>query len=392
MKINLLCLIILCLVNTQGWAQNSTSPLWGTLKPGKYEVGFQTQWFVDESRVYQQEDQLSLASKGRPFRLMVWYPAKANYNQIKLTFGDYLNLQASEQRFAAWAELMRQKDLGTAQRQFAEEEFRDSLLNIISAMPTMATLNAAYFDDQFPLIIHSLGLNNYQEESTAMWEYLASNGFVVVVLPQIGAHIDQIRSDFSIQTIQRESMDIGVSIKFLRKSNLGKIIDFEKIGLLGHSLGGAVALHYAQKNRIKGLALLDGAISDEDSERVWKGLNLDFSAMHSQILNLFPIYKKDILESPVLKAIPGEQYPISYEKATHFDFQQWPIYSQLTGVEDPRGAAYRTVEIGVNNYLTTCQMVYHFFNYSLKGKKKSKAILNGELAISESQECGLKFW
>ncbi len=55
-------------------------------------------------------------------------------------------------------------------------------------------------------------------------------------------------------------------------------------------------------------------------------------------------------------------------RATHFDFQNWPLFGALTGVADPRGASWRPGEQGVRFYLTVCRLTRSFPDGTLKGE------------------------
>lgn len=392
MKKHLSWLGFLCLFLGKVFAQETNFSLWGSLKSGKYAIGFQTEWFVDEGRTYQKEDILKIGSTGRPFRLMIWYPAVANETKSPLTFGDYLSIEAPDPNFKNWAQRLQKKDKQTAKRQFQQEHLRDSLLSIIEKIPGQAKSNLEIAKGKFPLIIHLLGLNDYQQESTTLWEYLASKGNIVVVLPQIGEDLQNIRTSFSSVTVRRESKDIAAAINYLKTTTLGTKINFDRLGLLGHSLGGAVALHFASENPVKSVALLDGAIYDEESRVVLQELDLNFKKYQGDLLNLYPAYRQNMLEVPIFKSLHHINcYHISFAKATHYDFQQWPIYAKLTGVDDPRGISFRSTQIGYENYLMVCRLVDQFFEASLRENKEALDWVKGLKRFNKSETCGLNF-
>jgi len=393
MKLSVLLFVLSCLLSNSATITDLKSPLWGPLEPGEFEVGFQTLWFVDESRTYQEDDILEIGSTGRPFRLMTWYPAMGDEEKPFLTFADYLSLESANPKYKKWAQTMRQKDKITARKQFNQENTRDSLLAVIEKLPTMAKTNLSFEDGKFPLVIHLLGLNDYQEESTTLWEYLASNGYVVLVIPQIGKDASSINTQFSAEIVEIASQDIKASLDFLRSSEIRSHIDFEKIGLIGHSLGGAVALHYAHENKVTSIALLDGAIYDDASKEVLKTFNFDPTKFRSEILNLYPSYHEQVTSLPLFNSLSHvNQYHVSFPKATHFDFQQWPLYAYLTGVDDPRAANYRSTEDGYYDYFAVCRLTRSYFDGTLKEQREAMDVLKGGKRLDYQDKCELTFF
>jgi hypothetical protein len=85
-------ILALCLANRVLFAQNSD--MWGSLKPGKYPVGFRVLEKYDTSRRWRNE------CKGRPIQISIWYPAASGGKAPPLTYRDYFLISARELDFA----------------------------------------------------------------------------------------------------------------------------------------------------------------------------------------------------------------------------------------------------------------------------------------------------
>jgi hypothetical protein len=155
------------------------SPLWHSLEAGRYEVGFRVEWLSDDSRT----GPGAVRDDGRLLRVYVWYPATQADGAV-MTFGDYLAPEPPSERWRALADYLDQRDSSTAARQFSPQSprARDQLRRTRVA----ARSRAQPAPGAFPLVLHSLGRNDYQLEATVLWEYLASHGYVVAFVPQLG--------------------------------------------------------------------------------------------------------------------------------------------------------------------------------------------------------------
>ncbi len=141
---------------------------------------------------------------------------------------------------------------------------------------------------RWPVVIILLGWSSISELHTSLAEELASNGYVVACIEHPGActvvsfsngethyflgnDLIERFSDF-----ERENMvsliasylanDIDYAMDFLRMLTDDKYsefygrLDLENVSLYGHSGGGAVALEYAQRQRVNSIVLADPTV------------------------------------------------------------------------------------------------------------------------------------
>ena len=67
--------------------------------------------------------------------------------------------------------------------------------------------------------------------------------------------------------------------------------------------------------------------------------------------------------------------------ATHFDFQNWPLYGALTGVEDDRGAGARSLDAGRDFFLAAIRTTKLFLDHALTGDSTGLPILEGSAPL-----------
>jgi pimeloyl-ACP methyl ester carboxylesterase len=362
------------------------SPLWGDLEPGPYRVGFQVLYRLDGTRTYFarsiDEDEQASAVQGRPIRIMVWYPASERGGTEPMRFGDYLSMDPRSSHFAGWNRVLQARDLDTARRQFAHSN-PDSLLDILTGAVTAAYLDVPAAQGSFPLVLHSLGRNDFQMESTVLWEYLASHGYVVATVPQLGVNPLKSRLSFTIPDLELQLTDLAFALNELRRF---RTADTERVAAMGHSSGGIVAMMLAATNRnVEAVVGLDPSFVTHDGNELlfsWEGF--DLGRIRVPILTMYSAFSPERVSFTVLDTLLySDRVNLGWAKATHFDFQNWPLYSPLTGTEDPRGLEFRDVNTGKEIHLTICRETERFLWTVFNGTEEEMAALG---AASELEE------
>lgn len=186
----------------------------GRFQYGAYGVGFDVRYVFDNTRSSFPPDSLESEYLGRPIRIMFWYPVLDDGPSHPLVFGDYIHLEPSNSRFIAHNDILVLRDLGTARRQFAGEQ-ADSLSQVLLATAISAHRDATPAQGPFPLILHSLGRNDYQQESTVLWEYIASYGYVVATVPQFGLDPSRDRLAYAAGDHELQLSDVAFALSQL---------------------------------------------------------------------------------------------------------------------------------------------------------------------------------
>lgn len=220
------------------------APLWAGLKPGPHAVGFRSVWEFDHSRsfhmTFADKTAYALGKAPRPILINIWYPTTATTR--RMPHRDYLKIQSDDPKLAKFSvglaeyngdrlsqEVMRVPSAKLNDREKAAlEQFLDT--------PTACVRDAAPARGPFPLVIYHAGAGSSFEDNSVLCEFLASRGFVV-----LGSAFQRGGDSFNTDGRDRSARDIEFLIRYARRLPQ---VDWNHIGLVGHSLGGQAALYY----------------------------------------------------------------------------------------------------------------------------------------------------
>ncbi len=217
-----------------------------TQKPGPYAVGLKVVEQYDRSRVFQNYDGQPNApvttQRPRPLQTLVWYPAEVS-TAPKMTIGDYAALIRTETSFD------KPVDQGKPQS-FVADFTRGT-----TALPASAVRNSAMLSGRFPVLIYAPSLNAPAIENIELCEYIASQGYVVMATPSMGANQRSMTLD--LPGANAEAQDISFLIDFAKSLPDAEI---SSVAVIGYSWGGMAALFAAARDkRIDALVSLDGS-------------------------------------------------------------------------------------------------------------------------------------
>ncbi|MEW6209319.1 MAG: acyl-CoA thioester hydrolase/BAAT C-terminal domain-containing protein, partial [Acidobacteriota bacterium] len=349
------------------------SALRGDLETGPYAVGFRVLYRMDNSRSYFPQSAIDRgASRGRPIRIMVWYPARKMRAALPMRFSDYVMVEPTDSRFAAWNKTRQARDLQTTRNQFAQPDSAPLVDKLMSAR-VAAFLNAPTAKGSFPLLMHSVGLNDHQAASTVLWEYLASYGYVIATVPQLGADLLKPRLAFTAADIRVQCEDLQFAMaEMFSFPN----VDAGRVALMGHSAGAVVAFLIAEKNKnVDAVVSLDGSINTEDGRAVLDAAGFDASRFRASLLNIYRANDTHALDFKVNSLRYADRYNIAVDpQITHFDFGNWPMYSIFTDVEDPRGKSFRSSQVARQFHLNMCRRVLAFLEDTFKAARIDDSI------------------
>jgi dienelactone hydrolase len=163
---------------------------------------------------------------------------------------------------------------------------------LIEALPVSE--NKAY-----PLLLFSHGLSGLRMQNTAQFEELASHGYVVATVDHTYDSVITIMPDGRAilhhgQTVMPEEVsmilsgrqlvgvriqDIATALAFLEDKNrdpdsfLHDRIDLDKVGVMGHSTGGATAIEFcAQSTHCQAVLVQDGWVEPLSEETLGQSL------------------------------------------------------------------------------------------------------------------------
>ncbi|WP_423999066.1 alpha/beta hydrolase [Maribacter sp. IgM3_T14_3] len=219
------------------------------LKNGAYNVGFKHYTMIDSTRLYRIEQDFNNQYINRPIPISIWYPAEIKNSTTKhLTVLDYLEILKEEEE---WENLPTEFLLDWFPYLWNTPKNNAHLSEKVSAFS-----DTDFLDGKFPVIVYAASYQNSSIENFALFEYLASNGFVVISSPSRGTDSRWLEGA-TTKEMETQSRDVEFLLKEIHKY---KSIDFNRIALMGFSFSGqSNAITVMKNNNISALVSLDGA-------------------------------------------------------------------------------------------------------------------------------------
>ena len=222
-----------------------------------YDVGFQYFYKLDESRKWEPfpfdiKTEHPRADV-RPIRISVWYPAIIE-NESNMLFETFVKAQHEDPYFSKLNEVMTDYDMWSYKGMFKKDKL---IIEKFMKKETNVFYNAKPIDESFPLIVYSSGWFSRSPDNILMAEYLASRGYIIISVPQLGTGSTIFDFKVTEDRIQTQVDDLKFALDFsIQKFN----VDQKRITSVGFSIGGIVALWLAQLDeRIDAVIGLDGS-------------------------------------------------------------------------------------------------------------------------------------
>ncbi|WP_442602016.1 alpha/beta hydrolase family protein [Paenibacillus sp. KN14-4R] len=350
---------------------------------GPYSVGTTTYHWVDEQR---REPYSNNPADKRELMVQFWYPT---IKRVNLHVSPYLQ-NARDMTAAISTKMM---------------DLPAFTLNNLELVQSRAWLDAQLSDKEsrYPVLIFSHGMNGYRNQNTFQVEELASHGYIVVgidyayesaasMYPDGKVALSKVDRNLTSNS-QYEShiplwtADATFVLNQLEKLNqydtagrfAGKM-DLDRVGMLGHSFGGAVTLQMIKNDlRVKAAVSMDGGFygpsvsekglgkpllmmySDETYSRVMTKYEDVAGKLGNVTREAFEAPRKEYIEKS-RNALAGGGLSILIPGSKHASFSDLSLFSPMLGLSssDPR----RDHRI-VNAFSVA------FFDHYLKGKSDS---------------------
>ena len=307
--------------------------MWGELQPGRFAVGFRVIYTLDRSRVWDATP--GAAEYSRPVRISIWYPVEmaSVRSATPMRERGYLFRSAPNAYFARLDSMIQRADIGPV-RDFIFGK-SDSLFGRFLAERTAAYENAEPARGQFPLVMYSEGYNNRSHDNSVLAEFLASHGYVVATVPQVGSRSTRLVLRITVPDLETQARDIEFA---MGESQSLPFVDRTKLAVMGYSMGGIVSLIIAARN-----PGVDAVIGLDPSFRAPRFVPLVVSSswfnprvMRAPILSLQSGHANEAgaQDSAVIDSLRfADRYVGRVDHAMHGDFSDFAMLAPLFPVD-----------------------------------------------------------
>ncbi len=350
---------VLCGLVLSGYATGNCQPLlWGELKPGAYAVGFKSYWALDSTRTYDYKfSDGSLYGEQRPPRPIlvdVWYPALPGEAARPMSEGGYLDfVPAQPSLLTRFAQDLVRKNREVIAGDVLGSAAKSKPLDDFLSTPTAAFRNAKPAPGRFPLAVYIQGYGSSLQDNSALCEYLASHGYVVLG----SAYQD----DEGAMIAGRDTATDDVRFLVGLARDMPEV-DFAKVGVIGHSGGAQTSMIYASQED----SIVDAVVSlDTTQDYYFKDKEL-FKAYVDRV-------NPDHLHAPLLVAAgqaaifelvdqcgKSDRTYLTVDELGHDEFTSEGLAAAIVQHKKSLGAVR-------DRYSSLCEMVLRFLDAKLKG-------------------------
>jgi tetratricopeptide (TPR) repeat protein len=241
--------------------------LWGGLEPGPHAVGFRALYQLDHTRQYDPEyvddPERPPDPRPRPILVGVWYPARAT-GAGPMAYRQYLDVPSDDPLVGPFA-----RRLMPHMRAVACEEAvgnkpgaltpaEAAAVERLLAAETVAVKDAPAADGRFPVVIYHPGLGGTYEDNSALFEYLASHGYVVLSSAYPRADAGTMHIDWDLT---RSFRDMELLSRYARGQSFA---DADRLAAIGHSYGAQAALAWRAEpaSSVRAVVSIDSTVEN----------------------------------------------------------------------------------------------------------------------------------
>lgn len=367
--------LLLCCLPTAASAQSP--PLWGSLQPGKYRVGFQSHWEFDYARTYQMTfaDKTTYADgkAPRPILVNIWYPAEPVEEMQPMKHRQYLDITTDDPRLKTLAtelvkynrQVLIKEMLGQAEEKVTPAELK--LFDEVMNSPTASLREAPPAAGQFPLVLYHSGYGSSFEDNAVLCEYLASHGFVVVG----SAFQEPSGKTFNIDGKDTSGIDMAFLIHTARQL---PFVDWKHVGIIGHSGGAHASLVY--RARIN--SPVDAVVSLDTTQDYYSLADTRWDLMTRPVLAHREHFSGPVLVAanphahfPLFDALTrSDRYYLTLRDLGHNDFISQGVMEHLVqSRHKPGPESQKKYDAVRHSYDQLCVSIRSFLQAELRGDR-----------------------
>jgi Chlorophyllase len=367
----------------------AAQPFWGDLHAGPYPVGFRVLYRRDEHRRWLKKPDPA-TDPGRPIRVSVWYPASSSRSNKRMTYGDYLH-HSGPAEYRALNERLDKLDTESWLSDLRElTSPGQPMFQKLLATPAAAYRDAPPAQGHFPLVLYSGGKGSRADDNLELGEYLASYGYVVATVPELGPSNEELELGSSPREISLHADDFDAALPALHRL---RDIDFDHIATAGHSAGGEAAVELALRHpQVRAVVGLDASYGMTSGVRIFRQLP-EYASGRQVGAALLDVRRAEgsqgvKLDLSAIDALHWtDVYRIAFQKAYHGDFTEWGLVAWKLSIPMPPNPYGHTRQIGYRVNRLTCRAVLDFLEAELRGRSDAVA----DLTQTMQHEPGVAF-
>lgn len=352
-----------------GQSRLAAPPFWNALKAGPYTVGFRVLYHRDNQRPWLKKATGTDVDSGRPIRLSLWYPAISDPSAPSMKYGDYLHHEGPSD-LRAFNDDLDKRDTESWLSDISELSPPGQLIfEKLLSIPAAAHRDAPTAQGHFPLVIFSGGKGSRADANVELGEYLASYGYIVATVPQLGPSDEEIELGSSPGEISLHADDFDSAIRVLR--DLPEV-DFGHVATAGHSAGGEVAVELALRHpEVTVVIGLDASYGMSGGSKVLVRLP-EYAPGRKVGAALLDLRRGDgaqgaKLELNAIDALRwADIYRVTFPQAFHGDFTEWGAIGLKLSFPMPPNPDGHTREIAYEVNQRVCRAVLDFLDARLR--------------------------
>jgi dienelactone hydrolase len=298
---------------------------------------------------------------------MIWYPAAGTGDALPVVFSEYAFTPPEEQDMLRFLAGIQDREIG-----FLYQVFTNNELAVLEALSTemKAVMNADHADGVFPLLLYHSAFNRGIAENAVMYEYLASNGFVVAATHSFG--LTAVRGEPDAAGLETMVGDMEFAIAALHDLDF---IDHDKLGVFGYRNGADAALLLQMRSyNIDAVVEIEPALRDTALAELATGNPYyDTARMTVPLLELYSIAEDGREEVSVEPFRYGPRTSVGFRNTRGFDFTTYGLFPAMFLPPDTTGAPTSNAAV----YEAACGYVLNFFDAYLNGTEASLEFLAG---------------
>lgn len=306
-------------------------------------VGFERIDEFDSSRTYN--------GKPRHLQILTWYPAIEDSINKNTTLKFYTELTSGEINISDTSRRAKENAVNKYVNYYSDFGTNNFKFKKELAGNTIAKINSEPRNRKFPVIYFVQGRSGSPVENFAMYEFLASNGYVVVTIPAFG--FNSRRMEFDSLDFQTQILDQKFVFDFVNKNFQN--IEKDKQAYMGFSYGSITSLFTAMNNpKIKAVISLDGSIGYEDRISAIENFYIfEPKKFKIPILHLNTNKYKNRNDISLIDTLDSRQkYVVTFTNLSHIDFTSFGLLRAFSDVMKTKpGDEFRTEQMYLYDYV-----------------------------------------